>query len=173
MGYIQRYWTRPPILALVAKCMTKCTIVVKKDGGNIFSNSHNVTAISASSFAISETVRVLEQIFLKKQANFIKGLVTCDNKDPRKAIGRSYCIKMWLLWLFKPEILRSFRLTQRDMLEACPFDILTTRKTYKKPSFSNGVIWKHADGIVYLSSPFHCRWSSLLIPMSTKLWRAL
>ena len=47
--------------------MTKCTITVKKDGGNIFSNSHNVTAMSASRVPIFETVRVLEQTSLKKQ----------------------------------------------------------------------------------------------------------
>ena len=173
MGYIQRYWTGPPILASVAKCMTKCAITVKKDGGNIFSNSYNVTAISTSSFAISETLRVLEQIFLKKQANFIKGPVTCDGKDHRKAIGSSCCIKMWLSWLFKPEILRSFRLTRREMLEAYPSGTFTSRKTCKKPSFSDGVIWKHGDGVVYLSSPFRCRWSSLLIPMSAKSSHAL
>ena len=144
MEYIQRYWTGPPILASLAKCTTKRTITMKKDGGNIFSNSHNVTAISASSFAISEILRILDQIFLKKQANFIKGLVTCDGKDPRKAIGRSCCIKMWLSWLFKREILRSFKLTQREMLEAYPSSTLTSRKTCKKPSFSIRVIWKHA-----------------------------
>ena len=173
MGYIQRYWTGPPVLVSVVKCMTKCTITVKKDRGNIFSNSHNMTAISASTLTISETVRVFKQIFLKKQANFIKGLVTCDGKNPRKAIGRSYCIKMWLSWLFKPEILRSFRLTWREMLEAYPLGTLTSYKTCKKPSFSNAVIWKHVGGIIYLSSPFHRRWSSLLIPMSAKSRRAL
>ena len=172
MGYIQRYWTGPPILASVVKCMTKCTITMKKDGGNIFSNSHNVTAISTSAFTISETVRVLEQIFLKKQANFIKGPVTCDGKDPCKAIGRSCYIKMWLSWLFKPKILCSFRLTRREMLEAYPSGTLTSRKAYKKPSFSNAIIWKHAGGIVYLSSLFRRKWSSLLIPMSAKSRRA-
>ena len=156
MGYIQQYWIRPPILASVAKCMTKCTITVKKDGGNIFSNSHNVTAMSASAFAISETVRVFEQIFLKKQANFIKGLVTCNDKDPRKAIGRIHCIRMWL-WLFKPEILRSFRLTWSEMLEAYPSGTFTSCKTCKNPYFSNAIIWKHTDGIIYLSSPFRRR----------------
>ena len=157
MGYIKRYWIRPLISASVAKCMTKCTITVRKDGGNIFSNSHNITAMSASAFAIFEIVRVLKQIFLKKQANFIKGLVTWDGKNPHKAIGRSCCIKMWLLWLFKPEIFRSFKLTWREILETYPSGTLMSHKTCKKPSFSNVVIWKQVGGIVYLSSPFCCK----------------
>ena len=67
---------------------------MKKDGGNIFSNSHNMTAMFASALTISETVMVFKKFFLKKQANFIKCLVMCDGKDPHKAVGRSCCIKM-------------------------------------------------------------------------------
>ena len=51
-------------------------------------------SMSASTLVISEIVRVFKQIFLKKQANFIKCLVMCDGKDPHKAVGRSCCIKM-------------------------------------------------------------------------------
>ena len=83
--------------------MTKCTITVKKDGGNIFSNSYNVIVMSASTIAISKTIRILEQISLKKQANFIKGLVTWDGKDRLNFMGKSCCIKMWLSKLFKPK----------------------------------------------------------------------
>ena len=102
MGYIQQYWTGPPILASLAKCMTKCTITVKNEGGNIFSNSHNVTAILFSRPSSSFTFNTLEHISLKKQDNTIKTKLTFFGKHPRIAIGKSCYIKMWLSWLFKP-----------------------------------------------------------------------
>ena len=100
--------------------MTRCTITVKKEGGNILSNSHNVTAILFLRAPSSSTFSTLEHISLKKQDKSIKLLLTLGGKDPRIAIGKSCCIKMWLSWLFIPLILRSLSLTQREMFEEYP-----------------------------------------------------
>ena len=78
-------------IPLLAKCMTKFTITMKNDGGNIFSNLHNVTVMSFSSISRAGTISVLEQISRKKQDNLIKGLITREGNDLRKTIGRSCC----------------------------------------------------------------------------------
>ncbi len=93
-------------------------------------------------------------------------------KDPRIAIGRSCCIKMWLSWLFKPIILHWLSWIQREMFEAYPLGTLISGKTLKKLSFSLGVIVKQAGGKYDLSFLVFCRWSSRLIPISSKSRRA-
>ena len=93
MGYIQRKWNGLATLASLANCMTGCTIIVKKEGGNIFSNSHNITAIIFLKAPSSSIFSTLEHISLKKQDKSIKGLLTLEGKDPRIAIGKVVALR--------------------------------------------------------------------------------
>ena len=84
----------PATLVLLTKCMTRCTITIKKEGENIFSNSHNVTAILFSRTPSSSTFSTLKHLSLKKQDKPIKGLLISGGNDSRIAIEKSCCIKM-------------------------------------------------------------------------------
>ena len=48
-GYIHLYWIDPPTFASNGKCMGRCSIESKNNGGNIISSLHNVSTIFFSS----------------------------------------------------------------------------------------------------------------------------
>jgi len=48
-GYIHLYWTGPPTFDSNDKCMGRCSIESKNNGGNIISSLHNVSTIFFSS----------------------------------------------------------------------------------------------------------------------------
>ena len=50
--YIHLYWTGPPTFALNDKCMGRCSIESKNDGGNIISSLHIVLMIFISSLSM-------------------------------------------------------------------------------------------------------------------------
>ena len=137
--------------------MTKCTITIKNDGGNIFFNLHNVTVMSFSRISRSNTLSVLKHISRKKQNNFIRGLVTGTGNGLHKAIGRSCCIKMWSSWLFKLEILCCLRWTYHEIFKEYQSGTFTSFKTCRKPSFSLVVILKQMSGISVLLAPLGIR----------------
>jgi hypothetical protein len=51
-GYIHLYWTGPPTFTLYSKCMGRCSIKSKNDGGNIISSLYIVLMIFVSSLSI-------------------------------------------------------------------------------------------------------------------------
>ena len=50
--YIHLYWTGPPIFTSNGKCMGKCSIELKNDGGNIISSLHIISTIFISSLSM-------------------------------------------------------------------------------------------------------------------------
>jgi len=49
---IHLYWTGPPTFASNGKCMGKCSIKSKNDGGNIISSLHSISTIFVSSLSM-------------------------------------------------------------------------------------------------------------------------
>ena len=60
-GYIHLYWTGPPTFSN-GKCMGKCSIESKNDGGNIISSLHIFSTIFVSSLSMWSTFNLLEHI---------------------------------------------------------------------------------------------------------------
>jgi len=73
-GYIHLYWTGTPTFASNGRCMGRCSIESKNDGGNIISSLHSVSMIFVSSLSIWSTFNLLEHISLKniKEADVAK-----------------------------------------------------------------------------------------------------
>jgi hypothetical protein len=65
-GYIHLYWTRPPTFALYGKCLSKCSIESKNDGGNIISSFYIAWTIFVSNLLMCCVRNLLEHISLKK-----------------------------------------------------------------------------------------------------------
>ena len=63
--YIHLYWTGPPTFTLNGKCMGRCSIESKNDGGNIILSLHIVSTIFVSSLSMWSTFNLLEHISLK------------------------------------------------------------------------------------------------------------
>ena len=66
-GYNHLYWTGPPTFASNGRCMGKCSIESKNDGGNIISSLHNVSTIFVSSLFMCCVFNSLKHISLKKR----------------------------------------------------------------------------------------------------------
>jgi len=65
-GYIHLYWTGPSTFDLNGKCMGKCSINSKNNGGNIISSLHIVWIIFVSNLSMYCVNNLLEHISLKK-----------------------------------------------------------------------------------------------------------
>jgi len=119
-GYIHLYWTGPPTFTSYDKCMGRCSIKSKNNGGNIILSLHIVSTIFVSSLSMWSTFNLLEHISLKKWLISVSAShIPFDNKS-WKANGMSVCINTWQSWLFIPYNLHSSILTSLDMFEACP-----------------------------------------------------
>jgi hypothetical protein len=62
-GYIHQYWTDPPTCASYGKCMGRCSIKSKNNGGNIISSfkPFNVINIQLAGAYISKEMIVLRE----------------------------------------------------------------------------------------------------------------
>ena len=65
-GYIHLYWTGPSTFAPYSKCMGRCSMESKKDGGNIISSLHIVSTIFVWRLSMCCVCDLLEHISLKK-----------------------------------------------------------------------------------------------------------
>jgi len=121
-GYIHLYWTSPPTFASNGRCMGRCSIESKNNGGNIISSLHSVSTIFVSSLSMWSTFNLLEHKSLNKLLISVSAFhIPFGNKSRKaKANGMSVCINTWQSWLFIPYILHSSILTSLDMFEACP-----------------------------------------------------
>ena len=119
-GYIHLYWISPPTFSLNDKCIGRCSIESKNDGGNIISSLHSISTIFVSSLSMWSTFNLLEHISLKKWLIFVSASHIPFGKKSRKANRMSVCINTWQSWLFIPYNLHSSVLTSLDMFEACP-----------------------------------------------------
>ena len=118
--YIHLYWTGPPTFASYDKCMGRCSIESKNDGGNIISSLHIVLMIFISSLSMWSTFNLLELISLKKWPISVSASHIPFNNKSWKANGMSVCINTWQSWLFIPYNFHSSILTSLDMFKACP-----------------------------------------------------
>ena len=110
----------PPTFASNGRCMERCFIESKNDGGNIISSLHSVLTIFVSSLSMWSTFNLLEHKSLKKWLISVSVSHILFGKKSRKANGISVCINTWQSWLFIPYNLHSSVLTSLDMFEACP-----------------------------------------------------
>ena len=65
-GHIHLYWTDPPAFASNGRCIGRCSIESKNEGGNIISSLHSVSMIFLWSISMCSTFILLEHISLKK-----------------------------------------------------------------------------------------------------------
>jgi hypothetical protein len=119
-GYIHLYWTGPPAFASNGRCIGRCSIESKNDGGNIISSLHSVLTIFVWSLSMCSTFNLLEHISLKKWLIFVSASYIPFGNKSWKANGMSVCINTWQSWLFIPYNLQSSILTSLDMFDACP-----------------------------------------------------
>jgi len=119
-GYIHLYWTGPPTFTSNGRCMGRCSIESKNDGGNIISSLQSVLMIFVSSLLMWSTFNLLEHISLKKWLISVSASHIPFGNKSRKANGMSVCINTWQSWLYIPYNLHSSTLTSLDMFEACP-----------------------------------------------------
>jgi len=97
----------------------------KKTGGNTCSIFNKVTQTSPSSQYMCSWVKFVEHRPLKNADISTRGLTTLSGSDQGNAIGRTFCIIMWLSWLFNPDIVHSLRHTHRetfDTYSSAPLD---------------------------------------------------
>jgi len=64
--YINLYWTRTSTFTSNDKCISRCSIELKNNGGNIISSFHIVWVIFVSSLSMCCVCNLLEHISLKK-----------------------------------------------------------------------------------------------------------
>ena len=146
IGYIHRYCTGPASNASSAKCIGKCSIMSKKDGGKIFSRWQSVSEIRSWSLCRSFFELTFEHNILKKFDSSIRASTTCFGKSLLTASGSNCCKIIWLSWLFKPQMLCSFRWTHREILDAYPSGTLRSFNNFKNWYFSSFPNVKQAGG---------------------------
>ena len=91
-GYIHLYWTGPPAFASNDRCIGRCSIESKNDGGNIISSLHSVSMIFAWSLSMWSTFNLLEHISLKKWLISVSASHIPFGNKSQKANGMSVCI---------------------------------------------------------------------------------
>jgi len=91
-GYIHLYWTGPPAFASNGRCIGRCSIESKNDGGNIISSLHSVSTIFVWSLSMWSTFNLLEHISLKKWLIFVSASHIPFGNKSQKANEMSVCI---------------------------------------------------------------------------------
>lgn len=121
-GYIYQNCGGPHNMVSIGICIRRCSIKLKKHGGNIFSNFHNSMVIY-SNWIIRSTTMNKAKISLKKWNNSMRKFEKAKCIKSRNTTGTTICMRTWESWLFNPMIMHSNGLTQFPMFETIHWQI--------------------------------------------------